>query len=293
MNTESGPPAAGLYLVATPIGNARDITLRALELLAGAEILVAEDTRSLRKLMQIHGLSVGDRPLWAHHDHGGSGSPARVAEAVLAGRSVVYASEAGTPGLSDPGLALVRAVVAAGGAVTAAPGPAAALTALTLSGLPTGRVLFLGFPPPKAGDRARLFQSVANVSATLVFYEAPGRVYRTLSELVSHLGEDREAAMARELTKKFEEVRRAPLGALAASLAEDRLRGEVVVLVGPPTAQAAVDPAALDAALVEALAEASLRDAVAAVTARFGLPRRQVYDRALALSSKNRENGAE
>ena len=201
-----------------------------------------------------------------------------------AGASVALVSDAGTPLLSDPGFALVRACRAAGVAVTALPGASAALTALQLSGLPAERFLYAGFPPPKAGPRRRVFEALKTAPATLVFYEAPHRLLETLADLAAVLG-PRPAAVARELTKRFEQVVTGPLDRLAADYAASGPpKGEIVVLVGPPGAESAERPD-LEALLAKALAELSLRDAVAAVAGATGLPRREVYARALALGS--------
>lgn len=272
--------APGLYLIATPIGSARDITLRALDILALAEVLAAEDTRTLRHLMEIHGIPLGHRPLVAYHDHNGAEARPRLLRALAEGRSVAYASEAGTPLVADPGFALVRAAVAEGMAVTAAPGPSAVLAALSVAGLPTDRFLFAGFPPPGAGARATWVAELARERATVVIYDSPRRVARLLGELAQACGPDRPAAVCRELTKRFEEVRRGPLGRLAEEAGDAETRGEfVVVLGGAPETRA--DDATLDAALAEAMARLSVKDAAAEVALRLGLPRRDVYQRAL------------
>lgn len=272
--------APGLYMVATPIGSARDITLRALDILALAEVLAAEDTRTLRHLMEIHGIPLGGRPLVAYHDHNGAEARPRLLRALAEGRSVAYASEAGTPLVADPGFALVRAALAEGQAVTAAPGPSAVLAALTVAGLPTDRFLFAGFPPPAAGARAAWVAGIASERATVVIYESPRRIGRLLADLAAACGPDRPAAVCRELTKRFEEVRRGPLGQLAEDAASAETRGEfVLVLGGAPETRA--DDATLDAALDEALSRLSVKDAAAEVAARLGLPRRDVYQRAL------------
>jgi len=276
------PP--GLHLVATPIGTARDITLRALDTLAAADVLVAEDTRSLKHLLSIHGIAVAGRPVWSYHEHSGAGVRDRILAAVTDGRSVAYAAEAGTPMISDPGFALARAVRAAGGTVTAVPGPAAAIVALTLSGLPTDRFVFLGFLPPKAAARRAALAPFAAVPATLVVYESPKRLHALLTDLADHLGADREAAMCREMTKRFEEVVRAPLAELAERVAAAPPRGECVVCIAPPPEPAAPTEDAIRGALAEALATQSLRDAATEVAGRLGAPRRRVYDIALALN---------
>ena len=279
--TDPAPLDPGLWLVSTPIGAARDITLRALDVLGQAQVLAAEDTRSLRHLMQIHGISPGGRPMLAYHDHNGARMRPRLLAELAAGRSVAYASEAGTPLVADPGYQLVRAAVAAGHPVHAVPGASAVLVALAVAGLPTDRFAFMGFPPAQAGLRKTWLAEIAAIPATCVFYESPRRVARLLAEMAPVFGADRPAAVCRELTKRHEEVLRGPLGALAEALAARELKGEVVVLTGRPQARAA-DAGELEAALDAALAESSLRAAVDRVAAELGLPRRQVYQAALA-----------
>lgn len=276
------PLAPGLWFVATPIGAARDITLRALDILHSADVLVAEDTRTLRHLMEIHGLKIGDRPLIAYHDHNGAEARPRILRALGEGRSVAYCSEAGTPVVADPGYQLARAAIEAGHPVSAAPGPSAAIMALSVSGLPSDRFLFVGFPPPQAGARARWIDEIGTIPATLILYESPRRVHRLLGELCEHWGETRPAALCRELTKRFEEVRRGTLGGLRDALADTAVKGEIVVVVGRPisVAPAATD---VDAALEEALGRLRVKDAAAEVAEALGLPRRDVYQRALAL----------
>jgi len=273
--------APGLYLVATPIGNLGDITLRALEVLRRATLIACEDTRHSRKLLTAHGLDAGER-LTAYHEHSGAVATDRLVARMQGGASVALVSDAGTPLLSDPGFALVRACRAAGVAVTALPGASAALTALQLSGLPAERFLFAGFLPPKAGPRRRLLESLKAVPATLIFYEAPHRLVEALADLAEVLG-PRPAAVARELTKRFEQLVGGPLDRLAADYAASGPpRGEIVLLVGPPGAESA-ERHDLDALLARALGELSLRDAVAAVCGATGLPKRRVYARALEL----------
>jgi len=194
------PVPPGLHLLATPIGAARDITLRALDVLAGADVLAAEDTRTLRHLMEIHGIALNGRPLIAYHDHNGQVVRPRLLRALKEGRSVAYAPEAGTPLIADPGFQLARAAIAEGLAVLAAPGPSAVLAALTVSGLPSDRFLFAGFPPTGAGDRARFLAELGQVPATLILYESPKRINRLLTEMADTFGKDRPAAVCRELT---------------------------------------------------------------------------------------------
>ncbi len=292
-NDQIGAPAAiaarplpmGLYLVSTPIGAARDITLRALDILAAADVLAAEDTRTLRHLMEIHGVKLGGRPMIAYHDHNGAEARPRILKALAEGKSVAYASEAGTPLVADPGYQLARAVIDAGLPVTAAPGPSAAIMALSLSGLPSDRFLFAGFPPAQAGARARWLDEIGRVPATLILYESPKRIHRLLGELCASWGDERPAALCRELTKRFEEVRRGSLGALRDDLADTALKGEIALVVGRPVAvEAAVED--VDAALRAALGRLHVKQAAAEVAEALGLARRDVYQRALALKAE-------
>lgn len=274
---------AGLLLVSTPIGNARDITLRALDALREADVLVAEDTRSLRRLMEIHGVPLAGRPLLAYHDHSGPPARQKVLAYLTEGQRVVYASEAGTPLIADPGYDLVRAAREAGVAVSAAPGPAAAIMALSLSGLPTDRFFFAGFLPSQAGGRRKALRALGAVPGTLIFYESPKRLKKSLADMAEILGPGRDALVARELTKLFEQVAAAPLGDLAERYAEAATpKGEIVVLVGPG-AEGEIGEDDLTALLQAALARHSTKDAVAEVCAQTGLPRKQVYQKALAL----------
>ncbi|MBK5933639.1 16S rRNA (cytidine1402-2'-O)-methyltransferase [Rhodovulum imhoffii] len=277
------PLSAGLYLVSTPIGASRDITLRALDILAAADVIAAEDTRTVRHLMQIHGIPAGERPFVAYHDHSGPKVRARLVEDIAQGRSVAYVSEAGTPLVADPGYHLCRAVIEAELPVTAAPGASALLTALAVAGLPTDRVYFAGFPPAQEGARRAFLRDLARTRATLVFYESPRRVARLLDELAQVMGAGRPAAVCRELTKKFEEISRAPLGALAENYAGRTVKGEIVVLVDRPGEEEEVSAETLEAALRAALQTRSRKDAVAEVATVLNLPRRQVYQAALEL----------
>lgn len=274
------PP--GLHFVSTPIGAARDITLRALDILAGADMLAAEDTRTLRHLMEIHGLRLGDRPLVAYHDHNGEAARPRLIRALQEGKSVAYASEAGTPLVADPGFQLGRAVIEAGLPVHAAPGASAVLCALTVSGLPTDRFFFAGFPPTAEGARRRFLQEVGAVPATLVLYESPRRIGRLLAEMAALFGPSRAAVVCRELTKRFEEVVRGSLEEVAEVFAGREVKGEVVVLLGKPeAAEARAEDA--EAALRLALQSLSVKDAAAEVAAKTGLNKRNLYQMALRL----------
>ncbi len=286
------PPAAiavepGLHLLATPIGAVRDITLRALDLLAGAQVLAAEDTRSLRRLMDIHGVALGGRPLLSYHDHNATRIRPKLLAALAGGASVAYASEAGTPLVADPGFALVRAAIAEGHVVRAAPGPSAVLAALTVSGLPSDRFLFAGFPPPQPAARRRWAEELRAVPATLVVYESPRRVGELLSVVCEVWGEGRPAALCRELTKRFEEVRRGTLAELAAGMAEAPVRGEVVLVVDRAPVRAADAAVGLEDLLAARLRDLSLKAAVAEVAEVTGLPRRQVYQAALRMSGRD------
>lgn len=283
MTTTPRPIAPGLHLIATPIGAARDITLRALDLLAGADMLAAEDTRSLRKLMEIHGISVGERPLLPYHDHNGAQMRPRLIAALQAGKSVVYASEAGTPLVADPGFQLARAVAALGLPLYAAPGPSAVLAALTVAGLPSDRFCFMGFAPVQVSDRARVLREAAGIPATLIFYESPKRIHRMLEDMCDILGENRQAALCRELTKLHEEVLRLPLGELRDALRGRDLKGEIVVLVDRASARQVSEDEMRDK-LTTALDQMSLKEAVAEVAKACDLPRRQVYQAALEMT---------
>ncbi len=272
--------APGLHIVATPIGNLRDLTLRALDTLREVDLIAAEDTRVFAKLASAYGIAV---PTVAYSDATQDANEPRILRALAEGKRVALVSDAGMPLISDPGYRLVRAALEAGHAVTAAPGPSAVPMALALSGLPTDRFFFGGFLPAKAGERRRAIAEAAIIPSTLVFFEAPHRLAASLADLAELLG-DRPAAVARELTKLFEEVRRASLAALASHYAtETEARGEIVIVVGPPGEAAAPSAAALDAALRQAMTSASVKDAAAEIAARFGLRRREVYARALEL----------
>ncbi|PCD76141.1 16S rRNA (cytidine(1402)-2'-O)-methyltransferase [Pseudothioclava arenosa] len=277
------PP--GLHFIATPIGAARDITLRALDILRDADVIAAEDTRTLRHLMEIHGVPLAGRPLVAYHDHNGEAARPRILRALEEGKTVVYASEAGTPLVADPGYQLGRAAIEAGFPVHAAPGPSAVLCALTVSGLPSDRFLFAGFPPNTQSARRKWLREFAPVPATLIFYESPKRVREMLGDLVEELGPERQAALCRELTKRFEEVRRGSLQELLQGLEEAPVKGEIVVLVDRERNRKA-DPAAVEAALRQRLETMRLKDAAREVAEEFGLPKRDVYQLGLALEDK-------
>lgn len=280
------PP--GLHLVSTPIGAARDITLRALDLLAGADVLAAEDTRSLRRLMEIHGVKLGQRPLIAYHDMNGTEARPRLLAHLADGRSVAYASEAGTPLVADPGFQLARDAIAGGHSVLAAPGASAVLAALAVGGLPTDRFCFVGFAPSQGAARRSFLAEVTAIPATLVLYESPKRIHRLLEDLCESGHGGQNCALCRELTKRFEEVIRGTVAEVAGLIADRDLKGEIVLLLDRPVA-ATVSGDGLDLALKTTLASQSLREAVALVVAETGLPRRMVYQRALVLAGRNGE----
>lgn len=277
--------APGLYLVATPIGNLADISLRALDVLAKAGLVACEDTRRTRKLLSAHGIGAA---LTSYHEHNATRVRPRLMERLKSGESVALVSDAGTPLVSDPGYKLVEAAIASGIAVTAIPGASAGLAALTVSGLPTDRFFFAGFLPARAAARRRALGELAAIEASLVIYESARRLPAALADMAEVLG-PRQGAVARELTKLHEEVRRGTLSELADHYGgAGPPKGEVVVVVGPPERGGRATLAAqdLDAKLGAALGRASLRDAVAAVAAETGLPRKRVYARALELAGE-------
>jgi 16S rRNA (cytidine1402-2'-O)-methyltransferase len=272
--------APGLHLVATPIGNLGDITLRALWVLRHVDRILCEDTRVTARLLAQFGI---DKPLDAYHDHNADRVRPAMLDALRRGETVALVSDAGTPLVSDPGFKLVRAALAEELPVTAAPGPSAALTALILSGLPPDRFLFAGFPPPRSAARRRTLMQWAALDATLIFFEGPSRLAVSLADMADTLG-PREAAVARELTKRHEEIRRGRLDALALHYRETGPpRGEAVIVVGPPAAARAHAGDDIDARLRALLAEHTLRDAVALLAGETGSARRALYERALAL----------
>lgn len=273
----------GLYIVATPIGNLGDIGARAAKTLAAADVVAAEDTRVTAKLLSHLGLRV---PMTPYHDHSDERTRAALV-ARMESEVVVLVSDAGTPLISDPGYKLVRDARAAGRHVTTLPGPCAAIAAITLSGLPSDRFLFAGFLPNKAKARADTLAEFAGLRATLVFYESGPRLAASLAAMAEGLG-DREAAVAREISKMFEECVTGTLSELAARYADAPPKGEIVVIVGPPGEALAeeADDDTLDAALREAMADKPVAQAAKAVAKRFGLDRHAVYARALTLKEQ-------
>ncbi|WP_170343294.1 16S rRNA (cytidine(1402)-2'-O)-methyltransferase [Ruegeria arenilitoris] len=282
MNFQKVRLAGGLYFVATPIGTARDITLRALDVLASADVIAAEDTRSLRRLMEIHGVPLEGRRILAYHDHSGTAAREKLIAELSQGKSVAYASEAGMPLIADPGYDLGKQAAEAGFSVTCAPGASAVVTALTLAGLPTDAFFFAGFLPNASGARRTRIEALRDVPGTLVFYESPKRLGACLSDLAQVLGGERQAAVCRELTKKFEEVRRASLAELSEQYRGATVKGEIVLLVDRAHSQA-VNDSDVEEALRQALETHSVRDAADLVSRMYDLPRRPIYQKALKI----------
>jgi len=285
VRVEAAVLAPGLYVVATPIGNLGDVSLRALATLAAADAILAEDTRVTHRLLDRYDIAA---PLVAYHEHNAAEVRPRILARLAAGEALALVSDAGTPLVSDPGYKLVVDAAAAGIAVFSLPGPCAAIAALTTAALPTDRFFFEGFLPAKSAARRERIAALAAIPATLVFYESPGRLAEALADLAAGLG-PRPGAVARELTKLHEETRRGTLTALAAHYAAaDAPKGEIVVVVGPPAPAARPVAETLDAMILDALADLSVKDAAAAVAVEAGLPRREVYARALRLAGTRR-----
>ena len=279
----AGPLSPGLHIVATPIGNLQDITLRALDTLRRADLIACEDTRVSAKLLFRYGLK---SPLLPYHEHNAEIMRPRLMARLAEGGAVALISDAGTPLVSDPGYKLVRDAIAAGYALHVVPGASAALAALVLSGLPPDRFFFAGFLDAKSVARRRDLEGMAAIPATLIFYESGPRLAASLGDMAAVLG-DRPAVVARELTKLYEEIRRGSLLELCAHYAAaGPPKGEIVVLVGPPLPAAAVSEDDLDAALRAAMATTSLSEAAATVATQLGLTRRRVYQRALELAAQ-------
>ncbi|HEY5378274.1 MAG TPA: 16S rRNA (cytidine(1402)-2'-O)-methyltransferase [Pseudolabrys sp.] len=278
------PAEPGLYLVATPIGNLGDITLRALETLAGADAIACEDTRVTRKLTERYGIAT---PLIAYHEHNSEEALPKILARLTDGQAVALVSDAGTPLISDPGYRLVRAASAAGHNVTALPGASAVLAALSLAGLPPDRFFFDGFLPPKQAARQKRIAELSAIPATLVLFESGPRLAASLADLAAGLG-TRQASVCRELTKLHEEIRRGDLATLAADYADGgETRGEIVIVIAPP-AETETAEADVDDMLRQALGRVSVKDAVVEVALATGRARRDVYQRALELA-KERE----
>ena len=281
---QSYKPKPGLYIVATPIGNARDITLRALDTLHTADVIVCEDTRVTSKLLTIYNIS---RPLIAYHEHNSKFSGPRIINRLKQGEIVALVSDAGTPLISDPGFRLIQACAKEKIYTTHIPGASSVLTSLALAGLPTDKFLFAGFPPNKMSKRSNFLGGLKYVPATLIFFENPKRLVKSLIDMARVFG-PRDAALARELTKKFEEVRRGSLNELRDYYTKAEVpRGEVTIVISPPSAdKTELQHEKIDHLLKKALAISTLKDAVSAVVSVTGAPRRDVYTRALELSAQ-------
>jgi 16S rRNA (cytidine1402-2'-O)-methyltransferase len=286
---EAAQLKGGLYIVATPIGNLGDVTLRALQTLAGADLIACEDTRVSRKLLDRYGIGT---PLTPYHDHNAAKARPMLLRRLADGGAIALISDAGTPLISDPGYKLVRAAQDAGHVVTALPGASALLTALSVAGLPTDQFFFAGFLPPKQAARRGRIAELSRIPATLVLFETGPRLAATLGDLAAGLG-NREAAMCRELTKLHEEILRADLEALGRACAANEPRGEIVVVIAPPQAPERPSLSDTETMLREALTRVSLKDAVGEVAEATGLPRRDVYQRALALAKQTRQKPGE
>src|SRR6266403_205892 len=276
-------PVPGLYLVATPIGHLGDITLRALETLAGVDIIACEDTRITRRLTERYAISAQLKP---YHEHNAATARPKILEKLAQGAAIALVSDAGTPLIFDPGFKLVREVCAAGHAVIALPGPSSVLSALSVAALPTDRFFFEGFLPARETARRARLAELKRIEATLVMFESGNRVQETLSDLADIMGA-RDGAICREMTKLHEDVRRAPLSELARSAGTLETRGEFVLVIGPPAASAQImSQEALDDLLRTQLKRASVKDAVAHAVELSGRPRREIYARALDLAKE-------
>lgn len=289
--TRAAPrPEPALYLVATPIGNLSDITLRALEIIAGADRLACEDTRVTAKLLQRFGIM---RRMFAYHEHNADSAGETLIEALRQGLSVALVSDAGTPLLSDPGYRLVQDAIACGYPVIPIPGASAALAALCASGLPSDAFFFAGFLPQKAKARAERLREIAHIPGTLVLYEAPHRIAESLAAMANELG-NRTAAVCRELTKTYETIYRGDLGHLAAEFAAmERVRGEIVVCIAPPEDASPPSAAHTDRILLGLLAEMKPARAAQEAARLTGLQRRDLYQRALDLKTASGQGALE
>src|SRR5882762_5655954 len=284
---KAGP---GLYLVATPIGNLGDITLRALQTLAGVDVIACEDTRITRRLTERYGIAAELKP---YHEHNAALARPKILERLAQGASIALVSDAGTPLISDPGFKLVREVCAAGHQVIALPGPSSVLSALSVAALPTDRFFFEGFLPAKETARRARLTELAKVDATLVVFESGNRVQDTLRDLADIMG-GRDAAICRELTKLHEDIKRAPVSELARAADALETRGEFVLVIGPPAADAKIMAEGdLDDLLRSSLQCDSVKDAVAHAVELSGRPRREVYARALELAKQIRDEHGE
>jgi 16S rRNA (cytidine1402-2'-O)-methyltransferase len=279
--------APGLYLIATPIGNLGDVTLRALQALAGADLIACEDTRVTRKLLDRYAITT---PLTPYHEHNAAKARPGLLRRLAEGAAIALVSDAGTPLISDPGFKLVRAAQEVGHAVTALPGASAVLTALTVAGLPTDQFFFAGFLPPKSAARRARIAELSRLPGTLIVFETGPRIAAALADLAAGLGPNREAAVCRELTKLHEEIKRSELAKLAEAYAGDEPRGEIVLVIAPSPQEAQTSLGETETLLRQALAQHSLKDAVGEVAHVTGRPRREVYQRALELTKGEKDD---
>ena len=282
VNYKSIKLSPGLYFVSTPIGSARDITLRALDILANADVLAAEDTRTLKKLLEIHGIKLKNRSLISYHDYNGSKRRPKLLAYLENGKSVAYASEAGTPLIADPGFSLLNEVLSLGNNVTSAPGPCALIAALTVAGLPTDRFYFEGFLPNIKSQRELKFRGLKSYHGTLIFYESAKRLNDTLVIAKEVFGWDRQGVVCRELTKKFEDIKRGTLKELSEIYLDKNIKGEVVLLIAG-VGSTNIDRIEIEEHVRAALKSMSVRDSAEAVAIAFNIPRRDVYQLALQI----------
>ena len=288
VNYKSIKLSPGLYFVSTPIGTARDITLRALDILASVDVLAAEDTRTLKKLLEIHGIQLKNRTLISYHDHNGSKIRPKILDYLEQGKSIAYASEAGTPLIADPGFSLLSEVINLGKNVTSAPGPCALIAALTIGGLSTDKFYFEGFLPNNKNQRELKLRNLNRYSGTLVFYESPKRLIDTLEMAVEIFGEKRLGVVCREITKKFEDAKRGNLKELSEFYRNHKVKGEIVILIDGVKDAAGgldLDRTKIETHLKEAMRSMSVKDSAETVSIALNLPRRDVYQ--LALQIKN------
>ena len=286
VNYKSIKLSPGLYFVSTPIGSARDITLRALDILASADVLAAEDTRTLKKLLEIHGIQLKNRSLISYHDHNGSKARPRLLAHLEQGKSIAYASEAGTPLIADPGFSLLTEVLSAENNVISAPGPCALIAALTVAGLPTDRFSFEGFLPNNKSQRELKLRDLQSYRGTLIFYESAKRLSETLLKSAEVLGEDRQAVVCREITKKFEDIQRGSLKKLSGFYGDKNIKGEIVLLIAGAT-DPDVDLNKVEQHLKDALKSMSVKDSAEAVALALNVSRRDVYQLALKIKSRS------
>ena len=284
VNYKSIKLSPGLYFVSTPIGSARDITLRALDILANADVLAAEDTRTLKKLLEIHKIPMKNRILISYHDHNGSKARPKLLAHLEQGKSIAYTSEAGTPLIADPGFSLLTGVISAENNVTSAPGPCALIAALTVGGLPTDRFCFEGFLPNNKSQRELKFRQLQSYRGTLIFYESAKRLKDTLVKALEIFGEARQAVVCREITKKFEDIKRGNLKELSAFYSDKNVKGEIVLLIAGAV-DFDTDQSKIEQYVKDALRSMSVKDSAEAVALAFNVPRRDVYQIALKIKS--------